>query len=86
LQPSAPAIRDRRDGVVLAPKFGNWRGEGGSFKGVRGDAESVRGRVFTSQLRRKFRHGLDNCHHSYKFRYSRALDSCRGRDAVAAEA
>jgi aryl-alcohol dehydrogenase-like predicted oxidoreductase len=36
------AIRDRRDGVVLATKFGNWRGEDGSFKGVRGDAEYVR--------------------------------------------
>src|SRR5215213_3291288 len=36
------AIRDRREGVVLATKFGNWRGEDGSFKGVRGDAEYVR--------------------------------------------
>jgi aryl-alcohol dehydrogenase-like predicted oxidoreductase len=36
------AIRDRRDGVVLATKFGNWRGEDGSFKGVRGDPEYVR--------------------------------------------
>jgi aryl-alcohol dehydrogenase-like predicted oxidoreductase len=36
------AIRDRRDGVVLATKFGNWRGEDGAFKGVRGDPEYVR--------------------------------------------
>ncbi|HEV3050050.1 MAG TPA: aldo/keto reductase, partial [Longimicrobium sp.] len=36
------AIRDRRDGVVVATKFGNWRGEDGSFKGVRGDPEYVR--------------------------------------------
>jgi aryl-alcohol dehydrogenase-like predicted oxidoreductase len=36
------AIRDRRDAVVVATKFGNWRGEDGSFKGVRGDPEYVR--------------------------------------------
>jgi aryl-alcohol dehydrogenase-like predicted oxidoreductase len=36
------AIRDRRDGVVLATKFGNSRGEDGSFKGIRGDPEYVR--------------------------------------------
>ena len=36
------AIRDRRDGVELATKFGNVRGEDGSFHGVRGDAEYVR--------------------------------------------
>jgi aryl-alcohol dehydrogenase-like predicted oxidoreductase len=36
------AIADRRDRVVLATKFGNWRGEDGSFKGVRGDPEYVR--------------------------------------------
>ena len=36
------AIRDRRDGAVLATKFGNVRGPDGAFLGVRGDAEYVR--------------------------------------------
>jgi aryl-alcohol dehydrogenase-like predicted oxidoreductase len=36
------AIAGRRDGVVLATKFGNWRGENGEFLGVRGDPEYVR--------------------------------------------
>jgi aryl-alcohol dehydrogenase-like predicted oxidoreductase len=36
------AIRDRRDGVVLATKFGNARSETGEFLGVRGDPEYVR--------------------------------------------
>jgi aryl-alcohol dehydrogenase-like predicted oxidoreductase len=36
------AIADRRDGVVLATKFGNWRSESGEFLGVRGDPEYVR--------------------------------------------
>ncbi|HST61942.1 MAG TPA: aldo/keto reductase [Longimicrobium sp.] len=36
------AIADRRDGVVLATKFGNARGENGEFLGVRGDPEYVR--------------------------------------------
>jgi aryl-alcohol dehydrogenase-like predicted oxidoreductase len=36
------AIRDRRDGVVLATKFGNERSEEGGFLGVRGDPEYVR--------------------------------------------
>ena len=36
------AIRGRRDGVVLATKFGNVRGEDGSFKGVNGKPEYVR--------------------------------------------
>ncbi|MEW5928901.1 MAG: aldo/keto reductase [Gemmatimonadota bacterium] len=36
------AIRDRRDRVVLATKFGNVRGGGGEFLGIRGDAEYVR--------------------------------------------
>ena len=35
------AIEGRRDEVVVATKFGNWRGEDGSFKGVRGDADYV---------------------------------------------
>jgi aryl-alcohol dehydrogenase-like predicted oxidoreductase len=35
------AIRDRRDQVVLATKFGNVRGEDGSFLGVNGSPEYV---------------------------------------------
>jgi aryl-alcohol dehydrogenase-like predicted oxidoreductase len=36
------AIRDRRDQVVLATKFGNVRGEKGEFLGIRGDPAYVR--------------------------------------------
>jgi aryl-alcohol dehydrogenase-like predicted oxidoreductase len=36
------AIRDRREAVVLATKFGNVRGEDGSFLGVSGRPEYVR--------------------------------------------
>ena len=36
------AIKDRRDRVVLATKFGNVRGPNGEFVGVRGDAAYVR--------------------------------------------
>jgi aryl-alcohol dehydrogenase-like predicted oxidoreductase len=36
------AIRDRRDKVFLATKFGNVRGPNGDFLGVRGDPEYVR--------------------------------------------
>jgi aryl-alcohol dehydrogenase-like predicted oxidoreductase len=36
------AIRGRRDQVVLATKFGNVRGEDGSFKGVNGKPDYVR--------------------------------------------
>jgi len=36
------AIRDRRDQVVLATKFGNVRGEDGSFLGIDGSPEYVR--------------------------------------------
>ena len=36
------AVAGRRDRVVLATKFGNVRGEGGEFLGIRGDAEYVR--------------------------------------------
>lgn len=36
------AITDRRDGVVLATKFGNVRSENGEYLGIRGDAEYVR--------------------------------------------
>ena len=36
------AIEGRRDGVEIATKFGNVRGEDGSFMGVRGDPDYVR--------------------------------------------
>ncbi|HEV2596608.1 MAG TPA: aldo/keto reductase [Sphingomicrobium sp.] len=36
------AIRDRRDQVFLATKFGNVRGQNGEFLGVRGDPQYVR--------------------------------------------
>ena len=36
------AISGRRDSVVLATKFGNVRGRGGEYLGVRGDPEYVR--------------------------------------------
>ena len=36
------AIKDRRDKVILATKFGNRRGEGGSFLGVNGKAAYVK--------------------------------------------
>src|SRR5688500_18752889 len=36
------AIADRRDEVVLATKFGNVRGEDGSFRGVSGTPDYVR--------------------------------------------
>ena len=36
------AIRDRRDKVVLATKFGNVRGEKGEYLGIRGDPAYVR--------------------------------------------
>jgi len=36
------AIRDRRDRVFLATKFGNVRGPAGEFLGVKGDPDYVR--------------------------------------------
>src|SRR5436309_15395517 len=36
------AIRDRREQVFLATKFGNVRGPNGEFLGVRGDPDYVR--------------------------------------------
>ena len=36
------AIADRRDAVILATKFGNVRGQDGSFKGINGKPEYVR--------------------------------------------
>ena len=36
------ALRDRRDKVVIATKFGNMRGEDGAFKGISGKPEYVK--------------------------------------------
>jgi aryl-alcohol dehydrogenase-like predicted oxidoreductase len=36
------AIRDRRDGVVVATKFGNMRGDDGAYLGINGSPEYVR--------------------------------------------
>jgi aryl-alcohol dehydrogenase-like predicted oxidoreductase len=45
------ALAGRRDGVVIATKFGNMRGEDGSFRGVNGSAEYVRACVDASLAR-----------------------------------
>src|SRR5881275_2545363 len=47
------AIRDRRERVVLATKFGNVRGEDGSFLGVNGRPEYVRSACEASLRRLK---------------------------------
>ncbi len=49
------AVRERREWVVVATKFGNVRGEDGSFKGVNGRLEYVR-QACDASLRRT---GLD---------------------------
>jgi aryl-alcohol dehydrogenase-like predicted oxidoreductase len=58
------AIRDRRDRVVLATKFGNARGENGEFLGVRGDPEYVR-QACDASLRRL---GVDHVDLYYQHR------------------
>jgi aryl-alcohol dehydrogenase-like predicted oxidoreductase len=57
------AIRHRRDEVVLATKFGQWRGDDGS-RGVRGDPEYVR-QALDASLRRL---GLDHVDLYYQHR------------------
>src|SRR5437868_5784180 len=47
------AIRDRRDQVILATKFGNVRGEDGTFLGINGSPEYVRRACDASLLRLK---------------------------------
>jgi aryl-alcohol dehydrogenase-like predicted oxidoreductase len=61
------AIRDRRDEVVLATKFGNVRGENGERLGVRGDAEYVR-EACDASLERL---GLDHIDLYYQHRVDR---------------
>ena len=58
------AIRDRRDSVVIATKFGNVRGEDGSFLGIDGSPEYVRNACDAS-LRRL---GIDTIELYYQHR------------------
>lgn len=58
------AIRDRRDEVVLATKFGNERAEDGRWLGVRGDAAYVR-QACDASLRRL---GVDHIDLYYQHR------------------
>ena len=58
------AIRDRRDKVVIATKFGNVRGEDGSFLGVSGKPEYVR-KACDASLRRL---GVDHIDLYYQHR------------------
>jgi aryl-alcohol dehydrogenase-like predicted oxidoreductase len=60
------AISDRRDRVVLATKFGNVRGEDGSFQGVNGRPEYVReacdaslGRLGVDHIDLYYQHRVD---------------------------
>lgn len=58
------AIRDRRDGVILATKFANVRGPNGEFAGVNGRPEYVR-QACDASLRRL---GLDHIDLYYQHR------------------
>jgi len=61
------AIRDRRDSVIVATKFGNMRGEDGAFLGVNGSPDYVR-RACDASLQRLgidvidlyYQHRVDN--------------------------
>ena len=60
------AIADRRDQVVLATKFGNERGEDGSFLGVNGKPDYVRkacdaslGRLGVDHIELYYQHRVD---------------------------
>jgi aryl-alcohol dehydrogenase-like predicted oxidoreductase len=63
------AIRGRRDQVVLATKFGNQRGEDGSFLGVNGRPEYVRKSCDGSLLRL----GVDHIDLYYQHRVDRSV-------------
>jgi aryl-alcohol dehydrogenase-like predicted oxidoreductase len=63
------AIRGRRDGVVLATKFGNQRGEDGSWLGVNGRPEYVR-KSCDGSLQRL---GLDHIDLYYQHRVDRTV-------------
>lgn len=63
------AIKGRRDQVVLATKFGNQRGEDGSFLGVNGRPEYVR-KSCDASLRRL---GIDHIDLYYQHRVDRSV-------------
>jgi aryl-alcohol dehydrogenase-like predicted oxidoreductase len=63
------AIRDRRDRVVLATKFGNLRGPDGSWQGVSGKPEYVR-TACDASLKRL---GVDHIDLYYQHRVDRAV-------------
>src|SRR5437667_4758165 len=63
------AIKARRDGVVLATKFGNVRGADGSFKGVNGRPEYVR-QACDASLQRL---GVDHIDLYYQHRVDRSV-------------
>jgi aryl-alcohol dehydrogenase-like predicted oxidoreductase len=62
------AIRDRRDEVVLATKFGNMRGEDGGFLGISGKADYVR-KACDASLQRL---GVDHVDLYYQHRVDRS--------------
>jgi aryl-alcohol dehydrogenase-like predicted oxidoreductase len=61
------AIRDRRDDVVLATKFGNMRGDDGAFLGISGKADYVR-KACDASLQRL---GVDHIDLYYQHRVDR---------------
>jgi aryl-alcohol dehydrogenase-like predicted oxidoreductase len=63
------ALRGRRDGVVLATKFGNQRGEDGGFLGVNGRPDYVR-KSCDSSLQRL---GVDHIDLYYQHRVDRSV-------------
>jgi aryl-alcohol dehydrogenase-like predicted oxidoreductase len=63
------AIRGRREGIILATKFGNQRGEDGSFLGVNGRPEYVR-KSCDGSLQRL---GLDHIDLYYQHRVDRTV-------------
>ncbi len=63
------AIRDRREGVVLATKFGNVRGADGAFLGINGRPDYVRSACDAS-LRRL---GVDHIDLYYQHRVDRSV-------------
>jgi aryl-alcohol dehydrogenase-like predicted oxidoreductase len=63
------AIADRREGVVLATKFGNQREEDGSFLGINGSPEYVR-EACEASLRRL---GLDHIDLYYQHRVDKTV-------------
>src|SRR3954447_3166489 len=64
------AIADRRDGVQLATKFGNVRGENGERLGIRGDAAYVRSACDASLKRL----GVDHIDLYYQHRVDKSVE------------